>query len=510
MSNASPASLQELIFSGAVLIIIATITAVGNSLVILSVALVKKLQTPSNFLIVSLAVSDFLVSLLVMPYAIYYVLMSGRWKLGEVLCDLFTCFDVLLCTSSILNLCAISIDRYLAIIKPLQYASKRTPKRMFLMIFLVWILSALISIPPIFGFKNPFKDNECLVSKDLIYQIYATVMAFYVPLIVMIVLYIRILKLARRLAKADMKQNFATRSASDGLDMPASPCPSTRKYPIGVETQTSMLLPQDVKNRQALSAEERYPLPPSNLCRRKHPRPLHKLSSYTTLFTPDEDRVAFNTDVSLPFVDQSVDTVSQPIHSVSNNTSPVKTDHVERPQSPLVRSYTPDGTQISDPCERNNVSCPNMHMYRPKPGAFKQRPPWQSKKGYIGNSLNFAHLENSHQLLPMENEQPLEFFVGRRRSSALMNRLMNSKNKESYELSPNHQLKRPSFFSSDLSNRSRNASWISLRIPIKRKKSRLQGETKAIKTLGIIMGCFCLCWIPFFIIAVSLLYHMIT
>ena len=91
------------------IIIIGTI--LGNVLVCTAVAIVRKLRTPSNLLIVSLAVSDLLVALLVMPFAAMYEVM-GRWMLGDPFCDAWTSLDVMLCTASILNLCVISVDRY--------------------------------------------------------------------------------------------------------------------------------------------------------------------------------------------------------------------------------------------------------------------------------------------------------------------------------------------------------------------------------------------------------------
>ena len=80
--------------------------------------------------------------------------MKRYWPLNRAVCDAWTSLDVLLCTASILNLCAISIDRYFVITRPFQYAIKRTPKHMAAIIAAVWVLSALISIPPLFGWRE--------------------------------------------------------------------------------------------------------------------------------------------------------------------------------------------------------------------------------------------------------------------------------------------------------------------------------------------------------------------
>ena len=191
------------------IIIIGTI--LGNILVCTAVGIVRKLRTPSNLLIVSLAVSDLLVAILVMPFAASNEVL-GQWVLGQIFCDTWTSLDVMLCTASILNLCMISVDRYFVITRPFQYAMKRTPKRMALMITCVWLSSALISIPPLFGWKSEATPGMCIVSQAVGYQFYATIGAFYLPLTVMIVIYYRIYMVSSRIAQAEAK----SKPANDG------------------------------------------------------------------------------------------------------------------------------------------------------------------------------------------------------------------------------------------------------------------------------------------------------
>lgn len=62
------------------------------------------------------------------------------------MCSVYTTSDLTLCTASIVNLCAISVDRYLVISSPLRYSAKRTTKRIMMYIACVWIIAAIVSI----------------------------------------------------------------------------------------------------------------------------------------------------------------------------------------------------------------------------------------------------------------------------------------------------------------------------------------------------------------------------
>ncbi|ERL93218.1 hypothetical protein D910_10514 [Dendroctonus ponderosae] len=188
-------------------------TIIGNILVCVCIFLVRKLRRPCNYLLVSLAVSDLCVAILVMPMALIYEI-KGKWIFGEIACNLWVSLDVLSCTSSILNLCLISVDRYWAITKPLEYGVKRTPRRMIMGIVLVWCLAAMISLPPllIIGNEHTQKEeggeiinNVCLVSQDIGYQVYATMCSFYMPLTVMITVYYKIFRAARRIVNEERR-----------------------------------------------------------------------------------------------------------------------------------------------------------------------------------------------------------------------------------------------------------------------------------------------------------------
>lgn len=188
-----------------ILILVILGTVVGNILVCVAVCLVRKLRRPCNYLLVSLAVSDLCVAILVMPIAMLYEIF-GMWPFAPIICDLWVSFDVLSCTASILNLCMISVDRYYAITKPLEYGVKRTPKRMIFCVFLVWFLAACISLPPLLILGNIHSRNvdgvvtpDCTVCQLTGYQIYATLGSFYIPLTVMMVVYYKIFRAARKI-----------------------------------------------------------------------------------------------------------------------------------------------------------------------------------------------------------------------------------------------------------------------------------------------------------------------
>uniref|UniRef100_A0A4W4G329 5-hydroxytryptamine receptor 7 n=1 Tax=Electrophorus electricus TaxID=8005 RepID=A0A4W4G329_ELEEL len=188
----------EKVLIGGVLAIIMFLTICGNLLLIISLCNVKKLKQPSNYLIVSLAIADLSVAVAVMPFVSITELIGGQWIFGRVFCNIFIAMDVMCCTASIITLCVISIDRYLGITKPLTYPVRQNGRCMAKAVLYVWLLSASITLPPLFGWaQNINEDSMCLISQDLAYTIYSTAVAFYIPMFVTLTMYYRIYRAAK-------------------------------------------------------------------------------------------------------------------------------------------------------------------------------------------------------------------------------------------------------------------------------------------------------------------------
>ena len=145
-------------------------------------------RNPTNFFIVSLAVADFLVGSLVMPFNEIYE-VTTVWMFGSDWCDIWHSFDVLASTSSIVNLCLISLDRYWAITNPMSYPSKMTRRKATYLILAGWVYSCLISFPAILFWRfrsSPANRallglNQCPFTDDPVYIIASSIISFYAP-----------------------------------------------------------------------------------------------------------------------------------------------------------------------------------------------------------------------------------------------------------------------------------------------------------------------------------------
>ncbi|XP_068128476.1 alpha-2B adrenergic receptor [Hyperolius riggenbachi] len=238
MDMASPLSysIQATAVIAALITFLILFTILGNVLVVIAVLTSRSLKAPQNLFLVSLASADILVATLIIPFSLAKELM-GYWYFGKTWCEMYLALDVLFCTSSIVHLCAISLDRYWSVSQAIEYNSKRTPRRIKCIILMVWTLAAMISLPPlIYKGKKEDHDKEepqCKLNEDSWYILSSSICSFFAPCLIMILVYLRIYLIAKRRSKKNTCGNCKTKEGTskpfghtgDNLEDPACPKP---------------------------------------------------------------------------------------------------------------------------------------------------------------------------------------------------------------------------------------------------------------------------------------------
>ncbi|KAM3843296.1 trace amine-associated receptor 13c-like [Diretmus argenteus] len=183
-----------------------------NMLVIISISHFRNLHTPTNILLLSLAVSDFLVGFLLMPGEI--LLIAECWYLGNFMCAFYVYVSFIITSSSVGNMVLISVDRYVAICHPLRYPTSITPRRVKICVTLCWVCSVSYSSLILKDFlKQPDRYNSCDGECGIVIN-YTTgyvdiVVSFIGPVTVIIVLYSRVFVVAVSQARA-MRSHIVT------------------------------------------------------------------------------------------------------------------------------------------------------------------------------------------------------------------------------------------------------------------------------------------------------------
>ena len=128
-------------------ILSAAVATGGNLLIFLAVLLDpnKNLRSPSNYFVASLGFADLLVGLLACPMSAVYPITKGLKQTNQQYKFLMHVIYFVTCTSSLLSLTALALDRYVAITYPLVYRTKLSPLRAFLVSIVLWTASVLVS-----------------------------------------------------------------------------------------------------------------------------------------------------------------------------------------------------------------------------------------------------------------------------------------------------------------------------------------------------------------------------
>ncbi|XP_026151880.1 trace amine-associated receptor 13c-like [Mastacembelus armatus] len=196
---------SDVLFLHIVLSSVSVLTVALNLLIIISISHFRQLHTNTNTLLLSLAVSDFLVGLVVMPGEI--LRQTGCWFLGDLMCSLFKYISFIITATSVGNIVLISVDRYVAICDPLHYPTRVTERRVKLCVCLCWLGSVFYNS---LYFKDELSEpgrynscyGQCVFVIDYIAGVVDLFISFIAPVTVIIVLYMRVFVVAVSQARA--------------------------------------------------------------------------------------------------------------------------------------------------------------------------------------------------------------------------------------------------------------------------------------------------------------------
>ncbi|XP_005040126.1 PREDICTED: muscarinic acetylcholine receptor M2 [Ficedula albicollis] len=223
MALESPYKAVEVVFIVLVAGSLSLVTIIGNILVMVSIKVNRHLQTVNNYFLFSLACADLIIGIFSMNlYTLYTVI--GYWPLGPVVCDLWLALDYVVSNASVMNLLIISFDRYFCVTKPLTYPVKRTTKMAGMMIAAAWVLSFILWAPAILFWQfivggRTVPDGDCYIQffSNPAVTFGTAIAAFYLPVIIMTVLYWQISRASKsriKKGKKEAAQNQETVSSS--------------------------------------------------------------------------------------------------------------------------------------------------------------------------------------------------------------------------------------------------------------------------------------------------------
>ncbi|XDV54609.1 hypothetical protein PO909_022858 [Leuciscus waleckii] len=167
-----------------------------NLLVIISISHFKKLHTPTNLIILSLAVADLLIGLVTC------------WYFGDTFCKLFMIILGILFSASLSSVVLIAVDRYVAVCHPLLYPQKITTTKTLISICLSWICFSSYNATIVINdgyldtsLRTDMCYGECSVMMGFAWGVIDLFMSFIFPCTLIITLYLRIFYVAHQQVK---------------------------------------------------------------------------------------------------------------------------------------------------------------------------------------------------------------------------------------------------------------------------------------------------------------------
>ena len=186
--------------AAAFVIVLIVLTLFGNGLVCAAFYSFSDLKTICNYFIVSLSIADIIVALCAMPFWFALQLTGNKWRYSAGLKLFWDCVDILSGTASIVSLTAVSFDRMLAITVPFRYPELMTRRRAFCLIAGVWCYAVAIAC------------SRIAVWPGRSYLPFVAVMSFFLPVSVVIVMYIIIFLVVKNQVSSPNQTHNANRT----------------------------------------------------------------------------------------------------------------------------------------------------------------------------------------------------------------------------------------------------------------------------------------------------------
>ena len=135
----------------AIFSLVMVLSLVGNLLVCIAVYRNPRLRCPSNYYIISLALSDILQALCTMPLSVAF-LASSKWPFGTSVCNVSAILKLSLAKVSLYTMALMALNRYYKIVKASKYQATFKKKFIILTASVVWVAPIFVCLLAAFAF----------------------------------------------------------------------------------------------------------------------------------------------------------------------------------------------------------------------------------------------------------------------------------------------------------------------------------------------------------------------
>ncbi|KAM3930893.1 trace amine-associated receptor 2-like [Leptodactylus fuscus] len=198
-----------------------TITIFGNLGIIISISHFVQLHSPTNYIILSLAITDLCLGIFIMPYSMVRT-VEKCWYFGNLFCKIHYGFDLTLSVISIFHLCIIAIDRFYAVCDPLYYPIRITGTVIKRLVFLCWSSATIFSlglvvsnshVSGIEGYQVLVTCfHVCPITFNKLWSMVIFFFCFFIPASIMVGIYIKIFLVSLRHSRVIENKTLAETS----------------------------------------------------------------------------------------------------------------------------------------------------------------------------------------------------------------------------------------------------------------------------------------------------------